>query len=166
MLTIQVPNIENLDISDEATPLKRGRKKGSKIFSPPTPIDAKKILENNNDTEYVKISKEEYDEMLRVYSLYVSKAKNRSDRWYQDEDYRRKRLDSMNSYSKKRYQEDPEYREKRKNQAKDRWRRKKISGELSNGCNTPSSDASSMNNSLELSPSNALENSGTPTQFE
>ena len=50
MLTIQVPNIENLDISDEATPLKRGRK-GSKIFSPPTPIDAK-ILENNNDTEY------------------------------------------------------------------------------------------------------------------
>ena len=65
----------------------------------------------------------------------------------------------MNSYSKKRYQEDPEYREKRKNQAKDRWRRKKISGELSNGCNTPNSDASSMNNSLELSPSNALENS-------
>ena len=39
----------------------------------------------------------------------------------------------MNSYSKKRYQEDPEYREKRKNQAKIDGD-VKISGELSNGC--------------------------------
>ena len=148
MLTVKIPPLEKLNIGNK-TPLKKK--------------DSNNIEEHN---EYVQISKSDYEEMLRVYELYVSKAKTRSDRWYTDEEYRRKRLDSMNSYSKKRYQEDPEYREKRKNQAKDRWRRKKISSELSNGCNTPSSDTSSMNNSLELSPSNALENSGTPTQFE
>ena len=148
MLTVKIPPLEKLNIGSK-TPRKKK--------------ESNNIEEHN---EYVQISKSDYEEMLRVYELYVSKAKTRSDRWYTDEEYRRKRLDSMNSYSKKRYQTDAEYREKRKNQAKDRWRRKKGGEDSSNECNTPLSEGDSLNSSLELSPINTMENSSSPSKFE
>ena len=80
----------------------------------------------NQYYEKLKIPVSELDKLVELYDKYVEETSNRADKWKNDPEYRKKRLESMKKYNKKRYDIDHEYREKKKNQAKERYHHLKL----------------------------------------